>query len=469
MSSEADSEALQGSHGRNGWRWTLLAVGLGLGLVGLGVWWSWPQAAAPEPPVVSLQGMDAPVAAMISQALERVRKDPRDGAAWGQLGQVLEIHDRQLNALDCFIQAERLDPTEPRWPYRRAYLLGHFQGPEQGLPHLRQAVALVAQRDPGNRVPRLRLAETLLQIGRLDEAGELLTQLLREDPASVRAHFLAGLLALTRNDFGPAEDHLARAAQSPKARKKVCAQLARLFQQQGKEPLAAEFSRRAATLPADQPWYDPYEAEYARLDRTYMTQYQKTKLLEAQGQKEELLLALHELNRDFPNNHSALALATTLTRMGEWTQAEAIFRRALEQADLQIPAHCSLGIGLYEQGRRRWDTPEQRAQARAQVQEAVEHLNVVRQRKPDSAVAHLFHGQALQLLGQSREALRSYRLCIECRPEWPDGHLRLGELLAELGETGEACRALELAAQLSPPNDSRARRALDQVHARKKP
>jgi len=452
------------------WRRLAWTAGLaGVVLAGLALWWVWARPAVPDPPAIALDGMDPPVVQIISRALDRVRQERRSGAAWGYLGQVLEVHGLYAQALECFVQAARLDPHEPRWPYRRAYLLGFFQDPDKALPYLRRAVALAAKSDPDNNVPRLRLAETLLEMGRLEEAEEHLTRVARVEPANARLQHALGLLSLARNNPVAAQEHLSQAADSPEARRKACAQLARLFQQQGNETAAAEFSRRAAALPPDEPWSDPYEAEYGRIDKTYMTLYRKTQQLEEQGKKEELLQALRELNRDFPNNRSALALGTTLARMGELSQAEAIFRRALEQSDLRIPAHCCLGIGLYEQGRRLWDTPGQREQASAKVQEAVEHLNEARQRKPDSALAHLYHGLAVQLLGRPEEALRSFRLCIECRPEWVDGHLRLGQLLAEQGENAEACRALEQAVQLAPATDSRARQALEQVRARKTP
>ena len=49
------------------------------------------------------------------------------------------------------------------------------------------------------------------------------------------------------------------------------------------------------------------------------------------------------------------------------------------------------------------------------------------------------------------------------------GKTTVGQLLAERGEQAAACRALEQAAQLAPPNDPRARQALEQVRAQKSP
>ena len=69
-------------------------------------------------PEISLEGQEVEVADAVTEARDAVVKTPRSANAWGQLGRVLianEIH--QEIALVCFLEAERLDPEEPRWPY----------------------------------------------------------------------------------------------------------------------------------------------------------------------------------------------------------------------------------------------------------------------------------------------------------------------------------------------------------------
>ena len=194
----------------------------------------------------------APVVEVISRALERVRRDPRSGTAWGHLGEVLGIHAQNQQALECFAEASRLDSNEPRWPYRLGLYLSILEDPEKALPHLRRAVELLDRFEPSNNVPRLLLAETLLELRQMEEAEAILGTVARAEPDNARVHHDLGLLALAQNQGVAAEEHLIRALASPYAHKKACAQLARLYQQQGKETVAADFlspCRRAAHRP----------------------------------------------------------------------------------------------------------------------------------------------------------------------------------------------------------------------------
>src|SRR5437762_728489 len=86
-------------------------------IAALGVWWS-RRANPPVPPMVDLTGVDPAVCRAVEAARTAVLQSPKSADAWGKLGMVLMCHGLPVEASKaCLVQAERLDPRQPRWPY----------------------------------------------------------------------------------------------------------------------------------------------------------------------------------------------------------------------------------------------------------------------------------------------------------------------------------------------------------------
>src|SRR5687768_16487634 len=107
-------------------------------------------------PEIALANMDPVVAQQISNAVAEVRHAPDSGAAWGRLGLILKAAGMDSKAQESFVRAEKLEPTNPRWPY--------FQDNVDSL----QRAAVLTNAD----FVRLRLAELLAEAGRWDEAED---------------------------------------------------------------------------------------------------------------------------------------------------------------------------------------------------------------------------------------------------------------------------------------------------------
>ena len=127
-------------------RTPVLAAGAGTALAVAIAAYLWTRPAPVEPPAVRVAVPDPDVAAAIEQARDAVRKEPRSGRAWGQLGMVLSAHAYMTEAATCYDQAGRLDPTEPRWPYFHA-LAVRPEDPAAAVPLLRRAADLWGDRD----------------------------------------------------------------------------------------------------------------------------------------------------------------------------------------------------------------------------------------------------------------------------------------------------------------------------------
>src|SRR5947209_1891319 len=151
-----------------------LVTGLSLAAVllagGAVAWFAYPRPAPPAPPEAKGEHLDPEVASAVQLVRARVLKEPRSAKAWGELGEVFLANELEEEGRVCFAEAERLDPRDPRWPYYQAGVLLNRGEREAAVAYLQRAL----ERFPadGEAVPaaHLRLAETLLALGRADEA-----------------------------------------------------------------------------------------------------------------------------------------------------------------------------------------------------------------------------------------------------------------------------------------------------------
>ncbi len=429
----------------------LLAAGL-VGVGGLVVfccWSLWPSPAA-TPPMISLEGVEKPIADAIRTAREQVEEQPRSAEAWGQLGKLLLAHRFDREADQCFAQAEKLDAAQPRWPYYQG-LLAVQHDSQWALAHLRRAAQLEEQSDPGTFVIRLRLAEVLLEQGQDAEAETMLRAIAAKDARNPHLVYLWGLLALVRDDLTTAADYLSRLTQHPCVRKKVCAQLAVIASRQKQEARAESFSRLAEQLPADAAWEDRYVQEYQQLQVGAYGRLQRLRALESEGKLREVMSVLDSIDKDSDLANPARGI--TLIRLGQLEEAEMVLRQALARAPENVQAHFHLGIVLFM---RADQTPRGdsglSATARAQYREAAKHFQRAVQLKPDHGLAHLNLGRVLLALGQRDEGIQELRTAIACKPEEAGAHFFLAEALADAGQIEEGRQQLELATRLAGKN-----------------
>jgi tetratricopeptide (TPR) repeat protein len=434
----------------------LAAVALAAG----GGWYAWRWYTAPEPPELSLKGVEPAVARAVEEAAEGVRRAPRSGGAWGRLGQVLLAHSFDEEAGVCFARAQEFDPANPRWPYLQGLRLLR-NDPEAALPYLRRAADLCDRYDEDNPAPRLRLAEVLLQLNRLAGAQEQFRAVLEKEPQSARAHYGLGLLALARNDPPTVVAELRPLASNPRARKKACSFLATAYRRLHDEQAADRFDRAARGLPEDGVWPDPYLAEYRKLEVGRPSRFRQA--IEGAGE------TLHSLTHDYPDGQAYALLGVRQVEAGAYAEAEQSVRKALRLSPRNVAANGYLAIALFAQAERLWhDSPGKREAARAMFREGAERAARATAVKSDFALAHLFRGRCLMYLGRQAEAIRCFRRAVECQPELADAHLYLGEALAEDGRVKEARVHLRHAVQTAPENDPRPRQALERLDRGKK-
>jgi tetratricopeptide (TPR) repeat protein len=437
-----------------GRRVVLLGVAvLAAAALAAGAWlrWARPRPAPPVPPEVKADALEPVVLTAIGVARERALKEPASAEAWGDLGKVFLANELQDEANVCFAQAERLDARNPRWPYFQGGTWQSRGDYAAALPFLRRAADLCAGAEADNVVPRLLLAETLLTLGRADEAEAELRQAGDRRPDDARVHYDRGLLAAARQDWPAARDHLRRCLGSPYARQKACVQLAAVSRRLGEAAAAEDFRRQADRLPADLEWGDPFVAEYLHWAVRKRARYRLAEQLEAAGRPADAVAVLGPLARDYPDDYLPhLTVGKLLGQTGDLATAEQALRTARRLAPDKVQVYYYLSLVLFRRG----EEGERQGggdRGRAAFAEAAAMARRAAALKPDYGFAHMALGLALKRLGRANEALAAFRQAVRCNPEFAEMHYHLGEALAESGRAEEARPRLEQALRLAPP------------------
>jgi tetratricopeptide (TPR) repeat protein len=443
-------------------RWLVGLAGLLLVAGAGGALWCWTRA--PQVPVVPLDGLDREVADVVVAARQDIADNPRSAVAWAHLGRALLANEIELEvSLACFLEAERLDPDNPRWPYLAGGTLLNLGRPDDALPKLERAVALCDRAHENNMTPRLRLAETLAALGQAEAAARQCEQILAADPQNVRAHFDLGMFAAARGDWQQSRAHLLACVGSPQARKRACAQLAADCQRLGDRANADHYAALNKRLPKDFAWGDPYIAEHAALAVRKRDRYRIAEQLEAENKMASAARIVEGLVAKYPDDSLPhLMMGRILPQMGQFERAQQHLDKALQLSPDKTQVRYLMGLVLLRRGEVEWLSKNgDRQKAVALFEASADAARTVLAQRPDYGFAHMALGQSLKYLGRRTEALAAFREAVHCSPEFAEMHLNLGLALAEDGKLSEARPYLEQARILADPNDRRPAEALD--------
>jgi tetratricopeptide (TPR) repeat protein len=424
----------------------LLAAGLGVFL--------WRRASAPQGSSIEtlefeqlgldLTGADPAVISAIDAARAAVRQSPRSAKAWGQLGMILGAHTFAAEANACFLQAERLDPHEPRWPYYQGTELC-LNEPEVAIAKLQRAAELFDSHFDG---ARLRLGELLLRQGRPNEAEDQFRRVLRQNPDHARAHLNLARLARERGDLQASLEHLKQPMADVHTRKAAHLLAAEVYQRLGNETAAGQERQGAAKLPKDADWPDSLVEEITRLRTGKQVRLAAAAQLISQSKVRQAAASLRQIVQDYPDSDWAwLLLGRALLGQKDLTAAESALRNAIKLVPASMEAHFYLGVVLLLQ-----ENP-QAAAASFRRAAAI---------KPDFAEAHHNLAHCLLRQGDRKGAIDAFRAALSCKPNYAEAHLDLAEALTKEGQDAEALVHLRYAAELNPA-DPRPKKLLEQM------
>jgi tetratricopeptide (TPR) repeat protein len=391
------------------WRWLAGAAIVGvLVLLAIGVW-RWRRPRPPQLPALDFAQVDPEVVEAITAARLQVERKPFSGPAWGHLGMVLRAHDFNAEAIGCFAQAERLDARQPRWPYFQGNTLVSTDQ-AGGIVCLERAVELCGD---APLVPRLRLAEVLLDAGRLEEADRELQEALTQDPDGPRIHFDLGRLALLRGNWRTAVHHLTVCVEDIHARKLTLTLRAQAYRRLAEPKHAEEDERTAQNLPDDQRWPDPFADEILMLQRGLWGRMVIADSLWRAGQLDQAIQLLDDTGEKYPTSFLPwLRLADLWLMKNRADRAEQACHKAVQADPEAAQAWYALGC----------------IQALERPGEAADSFRRAIRLKPDHAQAHFNLAHCLRQLGDPAGAAEEYRTTLRCRPDYESARQALKEV-----------------------------------------
>ena len=414
-----------------------------------GGWFGYSRFAMPTHQFPNLPNHSDPiVAAQIGEGFDALRKSPRSGESWGKLGMILHAYLFNDEARVCFANAQRLDPTEPRWPYFEGVIL-LAEDPAAALAKLARAVELCPSTPD---TPRLQYARALLEHGHVQQATDEFKQLLRQNSSHPAALLALARISDARGDYQAATELLRRCLENPFAARSAYLLLASVQSKAGNAPAAQGASEFARNLPPDRSWPEPYTDEILRLQSGSHQLVARAERALKENRYSDAELAIAALEKNYSSSAQTLVLTGRLKlERKDCAGAEQAFRRHLQIDPQSVNGHAQLGMALMCQER---------------YAEAVPIFERAVQAKPDFAEAHFNLGFARARAGAGAEALPALRDAIRCSPNFLEPYIILADLLGQMGERAEALNLLERARQINP-KDPRLATLHDRINSRR--
>ncbi len=419
-----------------------------------------------EPPEIPADVTDPPIRKVIASKRAAVVADPRSATAWGELGTAFDAHEYWEQAQACYERAMELAPSDARWPFMIAEILDWRKKTESNKEEAVRLYRMAADRNPPTPAhtwtAALCLADLLTELDRADEAAPLYQRAYDADPTNPWAAFR---MARLHDDRGRMEDAIRiylTLVNNPYTRKRSAVALAELYRRQGKVTEADRYEHAAGLVPPDQSWANPYANPVAELRRGRAV-LMDTYFAQERAQDAAGVMALATTLADqYPSIETQLLLLRAMVNTGDFTAAVAVADDVLRADPRAVTAHSFLGLarlGLAD----RAEAEGRKADADRLLAQAAESLGESVRLKPDYAPGHLYRAKALLRLGRLPEAETAARAGVASRPEEWEVYLILADVLAASGRKTEAVTAAEQAVKLAPPNEPRAKQALESL------
>ena len=209
-------------------------------------------------PEIDLSEMEPRVEASFRAAREALLADSRSAENWGTLGRVAHAHELWTEASFAYRQAERLDPTDARWPY----FLGDVESVvgsdlDVSVGAFRRAMKLKPDYPPAH----MRLGRVLFAAGRVEEAAAELERGLELEPALQPARVTLAQIELGRGDLAASEALLDTILADEPRHAQALAALGQVLMRTGRRDQAREIAARARQAAIYNLFSDPLMSE----------------------------------------------------------------------------------------------------------------------------------------------------------------------------------------------------------------
>jgi len=362
----------------------------------------------------------------VQKAYQEVETKPKDSDSNGRLGMLLHAFQQYESAELCYRRARILDPNRFQW----AYYLGLAQAidgkNQEAAATLQDAMRL----DPGYLPARLKMAEVLLNSGRLDESQGICQSMAKDDPQFAPVYYWLGRVASAKGRVTESIEHYRQACHLWPSFGTAHYALALACERTGQtaEALRHMAAYRKYKADGDPQPEDPLLEAVRSLDNTALAHLMRGVELENAGQLDGAIAEHEKAVQEDPKLAQAHAnLIALYGRVGRPGQAEKEYRATVEINPNLPQSHYDYGVFLVSRERYR--------EAGTAFRKALES-------SPNYAEAHSNLGAMLEREGKSEEAIEHYRAAIGNKPNYRFARFQLGRLLLMKKRTGEAIAQL---------------------------
>ncbi len=312
-------------------------------------------------------------------ALQKTDARAALATAYGELGELYQVHSLHQPAEQCYENAMRLAPQEFRWAYYAAWLAAETGRAQLAITRFEHARKL----NPDYPPVTLRLADLWLELNELEQASAAYRTLINTRGLEAAAHYGLGQIAMLQRDYDIAIEELDRVLALDPAATRIHYPLAQALRALQRDAEAREhLALRGDGLPAvEDPLVTQLEAmktgasvhflramkaikarDYATAESAFMhglaiepdnanahVSYARVRYL--LGDKAGARQALEKALVLQPDNTLGLFLLGVLQdEAGEADTAAGFYRQVLEIDPAHDGAHFYLGNHYYRQG-----------------------------------------------------------------------------------------------------------------------
>jgi tetratricopeptide (TPR) repeat protein len=354
--------------------------------------------------------------------------------AHGALGKVLMAAGYLESAETAFVGARALAPSDSRWAYYLGHVYRRRNEPARAIAALEQALAAA----PTDTATLTWLGELQLAMGSAEAAEPFLARALAVAPDNAAATAAMGRVALARADPSRAIELLTRALAFDARATSLHYPLALAYQRLGDRQQASEHLARRGDGEVSR--VDPLLQELETILDSAVTLDSAGRAALARGDWTAAEASFRrglELVGDDTRLRAALhhRLGTTRAQVGDLAGATREFEQALATEPGFGPAHYSLALVMLSGGR---------------PQAALDRLSEAIRVQPGYVEARLTLADLLRQIGRAEEALRHYEQALASAPGSPAARFGQGVALTQLGRFREARDRLTLATDAHP-------------------
>ena len=410
-------------------KWPIFLV-VALISAGAGYWFQQTSQPTTKVPVIDFSQVTPDVVELLTQAREKVVEEPNIGSNWGNLGILLYAHNLEKESLECFVEAERLEPNVYQWPYLQGISLNGVD-----IVGAAECFERAIQLQPNELGMRLTVGDFYLGFLKLEESETHWSYVLQRDPTQPRALFGQARIAFHRGDMKTARDFAQRAVESDRKTRKVHELLSQIHFRLGNKTEAEREMKIVANLPDDLP-VDQLLADVLSMRRDPLFAVVLAKKDNRAGNFQSAIGRLEPLmdrNREDMGFYYELAIAHA--SVNNLQRAVQVLQTGIERCPQSSELRRSLAKIYISLGNFR---------------QAVAELKAGLEIKPDSALLYHDLGFALAKLKKYDEAQAAWEQAINIRPDSALSYFLLGKLHSQLGRKKEAIDCLRQAVDVSP-------------------